>query len=66
MIGNDEFMAENRGILARFSSARHFFCDKAERKERKERRLLGPRLSMPFDLLPDCFRCGLDWVGWGQ
>lgn len=25
MIGNDEFMAENRGILARFSSARHFF-----------------------------------------
>ena len=41
-----------------------FFCDKTERKERKERRLLGPRLSMPFDLLPDCFRCGLDWVGW--
>ena len=38
MIGNDEFMAENRGILARFSSARHFFSaiKQKERREKKE------------------------------
>jgi len=39
MIGNDELMAENRGILARFSSARHFFCDKAERKKEKRKKV---------------------------
>lgn len=37
MIGNDEFMAENRGILAHFSSARHFFLRWSRKKEREKK-----------------------------
>ena len=63
MIGNDEFMAENRGILARFSSARHFFCDEAERKKEKREKVTG---AQAFNAIWFVTRLLPLWVGLGR
>ena len=63
MIGNDEFMAENRGIFARFSSARHFFCDKAERKKERRKKLTR---AQAFNAIWFVTRLLPLWVGLGR